>query len=231
MPNTVGLDLTGVLITPGVPPAGIGALLGAWLQQTGNSVVLLGRSGLFSSDHPEVLMSDSPVSMVRCDITSREEAAGFLGPCGNHPLAGIMHAGGVLVDSILLKQTAASLRQVFAPKLAVMLSVQSLAAAQPVVNVNLFSSVSAFLGSPGQANYAAANLALGAWSQTLQGSGLAGSNIQWGAWVDVGMAHQNAAVLSRVEKSGLGLVQPRRGLAALGGVLGQAVAGGMVQVG
>lgn len=176
-------------------------------------------------------MSDTPVSMIRCDITSREEAAGFLGPpYGNYHLAGIMHAGGVLVDGILLKQTAVSLRQVFAPKLAFMFSIQRLVAANPVVNINLFSSVSAFLGSPGQANYAAANLALGAWTQVLQGSGLAGSNIQWGAWVDVGMAHQNAAVLSRVEKSGLGLVHPKKGLAALECILGQAVIGNMAQV-
>ena len=47
----------------------------------------------------------------------------------------------------------------------------------------------------------------------------AGSSIQWGAWSSVGMAHGNAAVLARVEKAGLGVVAPPRGLAALQAVL------------
>ena len=43
----------------------------------------------------------------------------------------------------------------------------------------------------------------------------AGSSIQWGAWAGVGMAHGNAAVLTRVERSGMGLVLPAKGLEAL----------------
>ena len=112
--------------------------------------------------------------MTRCNITSSEEATGVLSDDGHHPLTGIMHAGGVLVDGTLLKQTAASLRGVLAPKLAVMPSIRRGVLGQPIVDVNLFSSVSAFLGSPGQANYAAANMALNSWAHALQSSGIAG---------------------------------------------------------
>lgn len=49
---------------------------------------------------------------------------------------------------------------------------------------------------------------------------VAGSSIQWGAWAGVGMAHGNAAVLTRVERSGMGLVLPTKGLEALLAVLG-----------
>ena len=57
-----------------------------------------------------------------------------------------------------------------------------------------------------------------------------GSSIQWGPWAGVGMAHANAALLARIEKSGLGLVVPHRGLEALQEVLSGAGAGSLVQV-
>ena len=58
----------------------------------------------------------------------------------------------------------------------------------------------------------------------------AGSSIQWGAWSSVGMAHGNTAVLARVEKSGLGVVAPPRGLAALQAVLSGSASAQLVQV-
>ena len=58
----------------------------------------------------------------------------------------------------------------------------------------------------------------------------AGSSIQWGAWSSVGMAHGNTAVLASVEKSGLGVVAPARGLAALQAVLSGSASAQLVQV-
>ena len=157
---------------PPFAPAGIGTLLGAWLtQQAGAQPVLLGRSGYFSSTVPELLLSEEPLTATRCDAAVAEEAASAL---GGGQLAAIMHAGGVLQDGILLKQSAASVRAVLAPKLRFMEHAASAARLQPVRALNLFSSVSAFLGSPGQANYAAANSALNAWAELLQQHGVAG---------------------------------------------------------
>ena len=154
-------------------PAGIGTLLGAWLiQQPGAQPVLLGRSGYFGATVPELLLSEEPLTATRCDAAVAEEVAAALG--GGGQLAAVMHAGGVLQDGILLKQSAASVRAVLAPMLRFMQHAASAARLQPVRAVNLFSSVSAFLGSPGQANYAAANSALNAWAQLLQQHGVAG---------------------------------------------------------
>ena len=36
--------------------------------------------------------------------------------------------------------------------------------------------------------------------------------MQWGAWAVTGMASQNANVLARIERSGMGLIQPIQGL-------------------
>lgn len=81
----------------------------------------------------------------------------------------------------------------------------------------MFSSVAAFLGAPGQANYSAANAALDAASGALSASGLPALSVQWGAWAGGGMAAADTATAARVERMGMAMVQPARGLAALEG--------------
>ena len=57
----------------------------------------------------------------------------------------------------------AGLRQVFAPKLAGLQNLAGSLFGAPVACSIAFSSIAAVLGSPGQANYAAANAATDAW--------------------------------------------------------------------
>lgn len=44
-------------------------------------------------------------------------------------------------------------------------------------------------------------------------------SIQWGAWSGVGMVATSAAVLARMERSGISAVDPRMGLQALQSIL------------
>ena len=44
--------------------------------------------------------------------------------------------------------------------------------------------------------------------------------MQWGAWSSIGMAASNQALLARIQRSGMGVLAPRAGLAALHAVLG-----------
>ena len=39
--------------------------------------------------------------------------------------------------------------------------------------------------------------------------------MQWGAWAIIGMASHNANVLARIERSGMGVIQPLQGLNVL----------------
>ena len=50
----------------------------------------------------------------------------------------------------------------------------------------------------------------------------AGSAVQWGAWGATGMASANAAALARIQRSGMGVIAPAAGLAALRAVLSSA---------
>lgn len=91
---------------------------------------------------------------------------------------------------------------------------------QPTAQSVLFSSVAALLGSPGQANYSAANATLDAAAQRAQLQGTPVSSMQWGAWSGGGMASQGRSTALRVQRTGIGLVEPSAGLSALHRLVG-----------
>eukprot|EP00951_Prasinocladus_malaysianus_P042565 scaffold518020_cov48-Prasinocladus_malaysianus.AAC.1 len=80
----------------------------------------------------------------------------------------------------------------------------------------VFSSVTSFMGTVGQTNYAMANAMLDAWADHAKAAGVPSQSIQWGAWGGVGMAAGNKLVQKQFALRGLGVVHPGRGLLALG---------------
>jgi hypothetical protein len=98
--------------------------------------------------------------MLRCDVSVAAEVAGMeRGGRVSH----VIHAGGVLKDGVVGSQTAAGLREVYAPKAT---GLRNLAAAFSGIGpmVVAYSSIAGVLGSAGQANYAAANAYMDAWA-------------------------------------------------------------------
>jgi acyl transferase domain-containing protein/acyl carrier protein len=101
---------------------------------------------------------------------------------------GVIHAAGVLDDSLIHVKSADSARGVLRPKVT-----GTLALHEALGDVDLdfwvnCSSVSALIGLPGQADYAAANAFLDAFSRW-RGSRDRGRTVavDWQAWRDVGM--------------------------------------------
>lgn len=131
----------------------------------------------------------------------------------------MIHSGGVLADATLANQTLAGIRTAFAPKDSSALLWERVVGAQPGTMHVTFSSVAALLGSPGQANYSAANAALDAMASGWQARGLVGLSVQWGAWAEGGMAAANAATAKAVERMGMGMITPAAGIAAVHSLL------------
>ncbi len=118
------------------------------------------------------------------------------------PLAGIVHSAGVLDDGMLPTMTAERFQHVFAPKVQGTRILADLARPLDLDFFVAFSSVASVLGSPGQANYAAANAFLDGWAHAAAAEGRRVISVNWGPWAEVGMA---AAVGrgDRLEQRGL----------------------------
>ena len=127
---------------------------------------------------------------------------------------GLIHAGGVLADATLLKQSSRSVQTVFAPKVGAARLLHGQAWLQPSKTQLFFSSVAAMLGSAGQASYSTANAALDGLAACWKLQGCAGiMALQWGAWAGGGMAA--SLTEQHMERLGMALLNPQQGLNAL----------------
>src|SRR5262249_4352887 len=129
-------------------------------------------------------------------------------------LRGVVHAAAVLQDGPMLSMPAAAVRSVFAPKARGAWLLHEGCADDELDWFACFSSAAAILGSPGQANYCAANAAADALVQHRRGLGMHALTINWGPWAEAGMA----ARLSHDERSlrtAVGSIDPGRGVVIL----------------
>lgn len=201
----------------------LGLLTASWLAgRKEQHLVLLGRSGRPSSSAVPVMHSGACVVMCRCDTASIGETAACLSANDRRPsdmpaVHAVYNSGGILSDAMFASQSASTVRQVFAPKIASTEAMVAGIADQPVQQLVLFSSAASLFGAPGQANYAAANAALEGYAASAASSGVESTAIQWGAWA-AGMA-TDPIVVQRAKRSGLGLLDPQHGLDGLGSIL------------
>lgn len=216
-PTTTSDSHTGLIAITGGTGA-LGSAVCRWLihQQQQQHVVLLGRTGKATSNLVKLLQSQSTaeVTITQCDAASAADVT--LLQQQQSSLAALFHIGGVLADASIARQTPAHCRAVFAPKANAMLQLQKLAKSQPVQSFVAISSVAGLLGSPGQANYSAANAYLDAAAASMQSQGLNTVSMQYGAWQGGGMAGSTA---DKQQALGVGALTPDQGLRALQGVL------------
>ncbi|WP_205873803.1 type I polyketide synthase [Mycobacterium camsae] len=131
------------------------------------------------------------------------------------PLAGVAHLAGLLDDALLPQQSLERFRTTLAPKAFAAWHLHRLTQNDDLEFFIMYSSVSSVLGSPGQANYAAANALLDGLVADRNAQGLTATSVNWGPWAKGGMAASHAA---RVNLGAQGLIplDPTAALSALG---------------
>ncbi|MER6154411.1 type I polyketide synthase [Streptomyces sp. NPDC001868] len=166
----------------------------------------------------ELTEAGARVTFAACDVADREALVRLLaGIPAEHPLTGVVHLAGVVDDGLVGDLTAERLDAVLRPKADAAWHLHELTADLGLTAFVLFSSAAGVLGSPGQANYAAANAFLDALAQHRRTLGLPGQSLAWGPWQGTGgMADTlDAAARARLEGSGLRPFTADSGLAAL----------------
>jgi phthiocerol/phenolphthiocerol synthesis type-I polyketide synthase D len=212
---------------------GLGLRLANWLADRGaRHLVLLGRSAPSPEARRQIEALEARGVRARialADLASREEMAKlFSGLRSAPPLRGIFHTAGVLRDGVLGHQTVERFREVLAPKVQGAWNLHELSSGMELDFFVCFSSAASLIGSPGQANYVAANAFLDALAHLRHAQGKPAMTINWGSWSEVGMAarlEQEAAV--RPGARGFGSISVEQGLSVLERLLG----GTHVQIG
>ncbi|MEU5429763.1 SDR family NAD(P)-dependent oxidoreductase [Streptomyces olivoreticuli] len=185
-------------------------------------LLLAGRRGAEAPGSSELIeklgQSGADVSIVAADVSDPESVAELLaGVDTAHPLTGIVHAAGVLDDAVVTAQTPEGLARVWSAKAA---AAHHLHEATRDLSLGLFvvfSSAAATLGSPGQANYAAANAYCDALMRQRRAEGLAGLSIGWGLWQAASdmTGHLSQTDLARMKRTGFTPLTTEAGLALL----------------
>jgi acyl carrier protein len=151
--------------------------------------------------------------VIRADVARRAELAGALAELDGAmpPLRGVIHAAGVLADRTIRELDAGRFQRVMAAKALGAWHLHELTRDRPLDVFVLYSSVVSLLGSPGQANYAAANAFLDALAHERRRLGLPGLAINWSAFSEVGMAAAQANRGERLASRGLGSLTVAQG--------------------
>jgi acyl transferase domain-containing protein/NADPH:quinone reductase-like Zn-dependent oxidoreductase/thioesterase domain-containing protein/NADP-dependent 3-hydroxy acid dehydrogenase YdfG/acyl carrier protein len=228
----------GYLVTGGL--GALGRQAARWLiAQNAGGVALLSRRA--PDNEAEAFLQElrSAGAQAVClqgdvsDRTSLDAALASL-PSDFPKMAGVLHAAGVLDDGLLGDLSAERVAKVLRPKAigAWNLHEATLDTASPLNDVTqfvLFSSAAATLGSPGQANYAAANASLDALAGQRHALGLPTTSIGWGPWgagdegsSGAGMASGETA--DAVRAKGMELLPPREAFRLMGLLMQQSEA-------
>jgi myxalamid-type polyketide synthase MxaB len=220
---------SGVAIKPGASylvTGGLGALgirIAQWLADSGADHILLLARSVPSPEQLNVVNRLSTKAKVVClqgDVSDQKSLASAISqiPADFPSIAGVIHAAGALADGLLYDMTADRFAKPLAAKVDGGWNLHQASLDWPLDFFVLFSSVASVLGSPGQANYSAANAYLDALAAHRRASGLPATTINWGPWAEGGMAtdaHRDGQIGDR----GLRLQSPQQSLDAMQRIL------------
>ncbi|MFG2091953.1 SDR family NAD(P)-dependent oxidoreductase [Streptomyces sp. NPDC048612] len=167
------------------------------------------------------------VDLAACDLADRTAVRDLLDDVpAAHPLTAVVHAAGVLEDTVVTSLTPERVNKVLRPKADAALHLHELTRHLDLAAFVLFSSAASAFGAAGQANYAAANAFLDAMARTRRAQGLPAVALAWGSWEpDGGMtAALSERDTRRMNRSGILPLSTQEGLALFDSALDPAAA-------
>ncbi|MCK6549687.1 thioester reductase domain-containing protein, partial [Myxococcota bacterium] len=219
-PVELGADATYV-VTGG--NGGFGLETARWLVERGaRHVVITSRSGRADERVlAELRARGADVAVMRSDVASDADVRALFAELARTrpPVRGVFHSAMVLDDGVIGQLDGARFHAVMAPKAHGAWNLHDATRTLALDHFVLYSSVSAVIGNPGQASYAAANAALDALAGERQRLGLAGTAVNWGLLGEVGVVTRNAKLVEHFGRMGMGALTTREALGALGRLL------------
>jgi NADPH:quinone reductase-like Zn-dependent oxidoreductase/acyl carrier protein len=211
------------LISGGLGGFGLG--VASWMVDNGaRNLVLMGRSAPTDQARQAIGAMEwrnARIVPVQCDVASEREVAGVLESIYGTlpPLRGVIHGAMVLDDDLLVRLDRRRFRSVTAPKILGAWNLHLQTRDAPLDFFVMCSSVSAILGSPGQANYAAANAFLDALAEERHAAGLPALTVNWGPLGDVGYVAEHPQLLEYFSRTGMEALRLDQATAILGHLL------------
>jgi polyketide synthase 12 len=212
-----------VLVTGGTGT--LGALVAEHLARAWGArhLVLVGRRGADAPGAAELAdRIPAQVRIVAADIGDPKAVHDLIaGIDPEHPLTGVIHAAGVIDDGLVTDLTPQQMAGVWRVKAGGAANLDAATADLRLAFFTVFSSAAGTTGSPGQANYAAANAYCDALMAHRHATGLPGQSIAWGPWEQTSTmtAQLSQADLTRMRRGGLRPLTTDHGLALLDGAV------------
>ncbi|MCF3148688.1 type I polyketide synthase, partial [Streptomyces platensis] len=133
----------------------------------------------------ELTALGADVTLAACDAADRTALAELLAAVPqDRPLTAVVHAAGVVEDSVITSLTPGRLDAVLRPKVDAAWNLHELTKDLGLSAFILFSSAAAHFGNAGQGNYAAANAFLDALAHHRHAQGLPAVSMAWSVWAE-----------------------------------------------
>jgi polyketide synthase PksN len=212
------------LITGGA--GGLGRIFAEYLAKECKArLVLTGRSalspdGLATLD--ELTKLGAEILYLPADVSRREDVTHLIDACKTRfgAINGVIHAAGVLRDSLIRNKTVEEMDAVFAPKIHGMRHLDELTQHEPLDFFVTFSSLAALAGNGGQCDYSYANHfmdSLAAGRERLRAKGMRFGktlSLNWSLWANGGMKVDEQTEIYFKKTLGMKPLSTRAGLDA-----------------
>eukprot|EP00435_Cladocopium_sp_Y103_P035571 s1052_g9.t1 len=190
------------------------------VEEGAKDLILISRSGE-AKDLGQLQKSAAQVRIWQCDLASSSACDQLVTLASSGAaVRGLLHLAGRLQDALLDVLTRQDFEATFGAKV---WGLQALRQALGRCNrwesldfLLSFSSTAALFGAAGQGNYAAANACMDAWMSKYRLESSRAITVQWGAWLDIGMAAQKPSHFKHLAQKG---ISAELGMAVLTSVL------------